>query len=862
MRKTVFFIAALFGELLSAQTLTLISGNGQLQPDSPTSNITPITFKVTATGDPSSPGLAGQLITFTTTNGLVPLSAYSATTGPDGTASVNFVSGPIAAGPTYLQYSITASIPSRSTYPFTETSYYVDPGTDFEYAQTQLVSPTNLTSVPYLTQAGIGGAPIQVRVYASGGLQSGQTIGNVAMRAILLPPYGNGSTVQSVRCKESNPADQEGNVYTTFVAGSAATCTPIFALPNSAFPPGTNSFQFEILIGDHFSYGPITYTATVAPITVSGGLVNAEAPFPATQLTVSGGVPPYSYTVASGTLPAGVSLDPQTGIVSGTPTGTPGIYAYTVRVQDTAGASATIPQSIALTNGAVTPSAIVLSAYVGEQLSSTISVTGGVPPLTVKTVAGLPSGVTGQISGSSVLISGTAAALPAPLPITISGVDAVLIPFTVVVDYQVYPDLTVAAENPQTALIGVPIAPIAILPGSGELPYSFTATGLPTGLTIDATTGTISGTVTGTAPGVYTATVTVTDALGEIQMITPVFYVESGSLAVVATSVPAAFTALPYQTTLQFAGGVPLSSTPAYTVALGPNAPAGITLVNGVLSATFTAPGTVNVPVSVTDGTGVSTAIQFPIVVQNVAVVNSGSFVNSGVVAPGEIVSIFGSGFGPTAGMSGTLDATTGNLSTTLSGVEVLFGTTPAPIFFENSTQINVQVPYELTVGANVPVVISINNTPYTVLTALPVAESDPGLFADFPVGYTPGAAVQAIALNDISGVQSLNSAANAVPRGQYIILYATGGGTLSAPLADGAAAGTSPLINVIDNPQLTIGGQPVTPAFAGMAPGFIGLIQINALVPASVTPGPAVPVVLSFGGLDNHVENTTIAVQ
>ena len=436
----------------------------------------------------------------------------------------------------------------------------------------------------------------------------------------------------------------------------------------------------------------------------------------------------------------------------------------------------------------------------GEKVSSTVTLTGGVPPLTIKTVTGLPGGFTDQIqAGGSVVISGTAAALAAPVAISIAGTDFAGIPFSVPVDFQVVPDLTVAGENPVTVLVGVAISPITVAPANGVAPYTFAVTGLPNGLSLSVA-GMITGTVTATTPGTYKATITVTDSLGETQTISPVFYVESSALAIAPASVPAAFAGLPYKATLQFTGGVPAAGATPYTVALGTGSPAGVTLVNGVLAGIFPTAGTANIPIVVTDGTGASTPLLIALMVQNVAFVNAGSFLSSAAIAPGEIVSIFGSGLGPTAGVSGATDPATGNLATTLDGLQVLFGNTPAPIFFENATQVNVQVPYELVAGKSVPVVISINNTPYTVNAALPIGQADPGIFAIFPADYTLASPVQAVALNSVgNSALTLNTTTNPVPRGQYIVLYATGGGTLSAPITDGELAGTSPLINITD---------------------------------------------------------------
>ena len=297
MSKTMFFFAAtLFGGLLQAQTLNLLQGNGQLQPDFEYQGGTPIVFKVTASTDSNTPGLPGQVITITATPYgstmpvAPPLTATTLVTGADGTVAVNFLPPVIGYGSnvSYNQYEFTASLATQGTLPyiFFETGYATDTPSDptTPQAAAQLVSPTNLRSVTYTGQAGISGTPVQISVFVAAGPQSGQSIGDVTITPVLIPPFGTGATVQSVRCKEAYSLDYEGSVYTTFVANSIATCTPIFTLPNAVFPPGTNNFQFEILVGDNFVYGPITYNITVAPVTLSGGLINAEAPYPATPV--------------------------------------------------------------------------------------------------------------------------------------------------------------------------------------------------------------------------------------------------------------------------------------------------------------------------------------------------------------------------------------------------------------------------------------------------------------------------------------------------------------------------------------------------------------------------------------------------
>jgi uncharacterized protein (TIGR03437 family) len=73
--------------------------------------------------------------------------------------------------------------------------------------------------------------------------------------------------------------------------------------------------------------------------------------------------------------------------------------------------------------------------------------------------------------------------------------------------------------------------------------------------------------------------------------------------------------------------------------------------------------------------------------------------------------------------------------------------------------------------------------------------------------------------------------------------------GAVSNQPSDGAASPSSPLARTAATPVVTIGNVPATVSFSGLAPGFVGEYQVNALVPASVTAGSAVPVAISIGG-------------
>jgi uncharacterized protein (TIGR03437 family) len=103
-----------------------------------------------------------------------------------------------------------------------------------------------------------------------------------------------------------------------------------------------------------------------------------------------------------------------------------------------------------------------------------------------------------------------------------------------------------------------------------------------------------------------------------------------------------------------------------------------------------------------------------------------------------------------------------------------------------------------------------------------------------------------------------VNGPDNQAKLGDIIVVYATGGGQLSASIADGQLPST--LITVADA-GLTIGGQTATLLYAGLAPGYAGLMQFNARIPTTVTPGNAVPLVLSISGASSAAATATVAI-
>jgi len=232
-------------------------------------------------------------------------------------------------------------------------------------------------------------------------------------------------------------------------------------------------------------------------------------------------------------------------------------------------------------------------------------------------------------------------------------------------------------------------------------------------------------------------------------------------------------------------------------------------------------------------------------------VVNGASFA-PGSVSPGEIVSLFGSAIGPPTPAS--LVLTNPRLvANSLEGVQVFFDGVPAPVLYASAGQANVVVPYSVS-GQSTTVLqleyLGVLSSPVT----LQVFPTTPGIFSIGGSGVGPGAILNSQDL-------SLNSALNPAARGDWVSIFATGAGITTPASVDGFLA-SAPLPSPIGNVSVTIGGLPCPTNFAGAAPGFVsGLLQINAQVPAGVTPGPAVPVQVNIGSASSPV-TVTVAVR
>ncbi len=551
-------------------------------------------------------------------------------------------------------------------------------------------------------------------------------------------------------------------------------------------------------------------------------------------------------------------------------------------------------------NYIATPTVIEANAAVGANAASqtlqiiTIGSATVKPQVTATTASGgswlALSAVTSYTfnTTSTVQVNFSTAGLAAGFytgTITAVGAGVANSPFTIPVNLQIGtppsgPKLTVAPPAIGfTAAVGINPAPAMLSVGNGGQ-----GTIAPTLTTVTATGGawlgvtwtpsggtsgggvvaTVTANVAGLAAGSYSGTVIVTDGgASNSPLLVPVtLTIQAGApvLALSGTSIGlAAATGATATGTVMVTntgtGVLNFSATPT-TVSGGlwltvspttGTAPATLTITanaTGLATGVYTG----NVAVAVTNAsTGanspqnitVTLAVGVPAINAN-GIVNGANFTSLSV-SPGEIVTAFGVGMGPSPGQNTT--APGGQLQTSSNGTSVTIGGIPAPLYFVSATQVNMQVPFEMQGKSSAAVVLTYNNGQSPTYT-LPLRTADPGIF------ISNGR----MAILNVAGSQITPS--NPAHVGDYVSIFATGLGTVQAQctgtgctaitIQTGQLAPTTPLFNTQGTVTVTIGGQPANVTFSGLAPLFAGLYQVNVQVPAGTAAGDQ-PLVLQI---------------
>jgi uncharacterized protein (TIGR03437 family) len=221
-------------------------------------------------------------------------------------------------------------------------------------------------------------------------------------------------------------------------------------------------------------------------------------------------------------------------------------------------------------------------------------------------------------------------------------------------------------------------------------------------------------------------------------------------------------------------------------------------------------------------------------------------------VAPGEIVTIFGTNLGPASLATAELDAN-GNIATTLAGTRVLFDGVASPMIYSSANQVSAVVPFAVT-GQTTTVVRTEFNGVQGVGLRISAADSAPALFTANASGTG-----QIAALNQ-DGITPNSPSTPAEPN-SVVVLYATGGGPWTESIPDGQIMG-SHLVGPRAPVFARVGKLPAQILYAGSAPGLVnGALQINILLPKDLIGGSAVPIQISVGSYTSP-PGATLAVK
>ena len=206
------------------------------------------------------------------------------------------------------------------------------------------------------------------------------------------------------------------------------------------------------------------------------------------------------------------------------------------------------------------------------------------------------------------------------------------------------------------------------------------------------------------------------------------------------------------------------------------------------------------------------------------SVYNAASFQLSDSVSPGAAVTIFGEELATAAEAATTLP-----MPLTLQGASLTVAGIAAPLYYVSPGQINFQVPYGVPLGDATLVVTRGNQSTQRKLT---IAAATPGIFTVSGAGNGQSYVVHA------SDYSLVTASSPAVP-GEYLAIFCTGLGATSPPAAEGHPA---PIATILATSYfVSLNSRVVTPSYAGLAPGYAGLYQVNFQVPANQPSGPTV---------------------
>jgi hypothetical protein len=553
-------------------------------------------------GNPSATGTFSVVVTVTDALGATSTKTYSLvinspptiSTGslPDGERTVGYNSTVVAAGgtagATSSGYTWAASgLPNGLT---------IDGNSGVISGTPTQAGPFSIT----VTATDGAGAPISATfnvnftdapsITGPGTLPNG-TVGAVYPGATIVNAGGKGPfTWSATGMPPGLTIDSTGAI--SGIPTAAGTFTPTITVKDSF--NATASHSYTIIIS-----GTPTITTTGLP----SSTVNQPYNFSVAETGGTG-----SLTWSASGLPAGVTINPSSGVISGTPTVT-GPYTVTINLSDSLGATATPATfSFSITDPPSISTTSLPDGVQGSAYNVTLTGASGTTPY-VWTATGLPAGLTISSGG---LISGTPSATGTST-VNITLTDASNAPANASLTLRVNSGMSLSATTLQPWTVNSPYPTTTITATGGTGSYSWNATGLPAGMSINSGTGAISGTPTATVTNA-TVTVTATDTASPPQARSRNYSLTINPAPSLTTTSCIAQQNKPFSLQLATSGG-----TGAITWSLsGQPASVAVSPTTGWLAGTApAASGPYPFTITVTDAAGATSNATFTLTVQN-----------------------------------------------------------------------------------------------------------------------------------------------------------------------------------------------------------------------------------------------------
>ena len=443
-------------------------------------------------------------------------------------------------------------------------------------------------------------------------------LGGTAQKAITIGAVIAGPVVQT---SSPLPSGTVGLNYSQVLSATGGTPGYQWTVDSGNLPPGltlsaagtlagvptaAGTFQFTVRVtdsGQRFGVKILSVVINPAPVSITTStLPDTQGGAVSITFVAAGGVPPYTWTQVSGSLPPGLTLSPG-GVLSGT-TDAAGTFSFRIQVADSKGGTAAKDFSLRITAAtlAITSTSPLPSGRVGVPYSTVLSAFGGVKPY-AWSATGLPDGL--ALDSGSGTLSGTPGK-DGTFRVAVQVTDSAGSNASATLSLDIAPPPLAITSGPRLPDATAGVAYSATVNASGGTsPYNWQVAlgSLPSGLVM-ASTGTIAGTTLATGTSVFT--LTVSDARGSIARQEFTLVVQQRPLTVLTTSLPAGTVGQAYSQTASAAGG-----TPPYTWSGALPAGLSIDRNSGAISGTPTTSGRLNCTLTAADSAGASASSSF-----------------------------------------------------------------------------------------------------------------------------------------------------------------------------------------------------------------------------------------------------------